>query len=89
MSKKFLSWWNDGISLKETIALLILGVFGYLVYFACKKMMGVGLTDQDIELVKVISTQILIILCFYYGGGSANSIIQSIFNKKINNTENE
>lgn len=86
--KEFLSWWNDGIDYKEFLALIIISIFGYLVYFACKKMMGNGLAELDIEFLKIISTQIVIILCFYFAGGSAENIIQSLFNvrsKKINN----
>lgn len=86
--KKFLSWWNDGIEFREFIALLIISIFGYSIYIICNKMMGIGLDVNDIELYKIINSNVLVILCFYFGGYSAEKIIDSIFNKKSFNDEN-
>lgn len=67
----------------------IVSIFGYSVYFTCKKMMGTGLKEVDIEFFKIVSTNIVIILCFYYGGNSARDIIQSLFNdSKLFNKNN-
>lgn len=89
-NKKFLSWYSDGINMKETLALILISIFGYSIYIACKKMIGTGLDSLDIELFKILSTHIVIILCFYFGGTSAEKIIQFLFKTKIttNNLQN-
>lgn len=81
-------WWQDGVSFKETIALSIIFIFGYLVYFACKKMMCVGLVELDIEFLKITSSLLTIIICFYFTGSSAETIIQTFFNNKIKKEDN-
>lgn len=83
ITDKVIHWWSDGINFKEFIALIIISIFAYLVYFACKKMMGNGLDVLDIEFLKIISSQIVIILCFYFAGGSAEKIIGIFFNKRL------
>lgn len=85
LKDKVLNWWSDGVDYKEFLALLIIGIFAYLVYFACEKMMGVGLVELDIEFLKIISTNLIIVLAFYFGGGSAEKIIQSLFSSKVKN----
>lgn len=90
IKNKLSSWWQDGISFKETIAMILILIFGYSVYIACKKMMIKSLDCFDIEFYKILSTQVIIILCFYFGGSSAENIINCIFNKskKINSIKN-
>ena len=87
--KEIVHWFSDGVDFKEFIALCIISILGYLVYFTCKKMMGIGLAELDIEFLKIISTHLIIILAFYYGCGSADNIIKSLFNKNKNNINNE
>jgi hypothetical protein len=87
--KEVVHWFSDGVDFKEFIALIIISIFGYLMYFACKKMMGIGLVELDIEFLKVISTHLIIILAFYFGCGSAENIIKSLFNQNKSNTNNE
>lgn len=82
IKEKILNWWNDGISFKETIAMILILIFGYSVYIACKKMMTCGLDTFDIEFYKILSTQVIIILCFYFGGGSVENIIGHLFKGK-------
>ena len=90
IKQKVSNWWNDGVSFKETIAMILILIFGYSVFIACKKMMIKSLDYFDIEFYKILSAQVIIILCFYFGGSSAENIINCIFNKskKINLSKN-
>ena len=87
--KEVVHWFSDGVDFKEFIALIIIAILAYLVYFMCEKMMGTGLESLDIEFLKIISTHLIIILAFYYGCGSAENIIKSLFNKNKNNKSGE
>lgn len=87
MREKIKHWFSDGVDFKEFIAVCIISILGYLVYFVCKKMMGIGLVELDIEFLKIIASLLTIVLCFYYGGNSAEKIIQSFYNNKKKNNE--
>ncbi len=93
IKKKFIdyiTWINDGLDFKEFLGLLIIIIFGYIVYFSCKKMMSdVGLAELDIEFLKIVTTNLIIVLVFYFGSNSVEGIIKVFFNNKSLNKKDD